>query len=77
MSALEAGNPDGEDEAQKATRLAARAARFNKSAPGRRNKDVSIDLPNSYFELSDDLIDVICSWKMRDPKKGKRLKRKG
>lgn len=41
MSALDIGNPDGEDEAQKAKRLAARAARFNKSAPGKRNKEVS------------------------------------
>lgn len=40
MSALEGGNPDEEDAAQKATRLAARAARFNKSAPGQRNKVV-------------------------------------
>ena len=39
---MEGGNPDEEDAAQKATRLAARAARFNKSAPGQRNKDVSI-----------------------------------
>jgi hypothetical protein len=37
MSALD---PDGEDPSQKASRLAARAARFNKSAPGKRNKEV-------------------------------------
>ena len=38
MSTLD---PDGEDPSQKANRLAARAARFNKSAPGKRNKEVS------------------------------------
>jgi hypothetical protein len=37
MSALD---PDGEDPSQKSARLAARAARFNKSAPGKRNKEV-------------------------------------
>jgi hypothetical protein len=39
MSTLD---PDGEDPSQKANRLAARAARFNKSAPGKRNKEVSL-----------------------------------
>lgn len=33
-------DPDGEDPSAKASRLAARAARFNKSAPGKRNKEL-------------------------------------
>jgi len=65
MSALD---PDGEDPSQKASRLAARAARFNKSAPGKRNKEVSPSLV--YGPLT-------VSWKMHGRKKDKRSKRKG
>ncbi|WRT68245.1 uncharacterized protein IL334_005221 [Kwoniella shivajii] len=40
ISALDSGNPDGEDESRKASRLAARAARFNKVLPGNRYKQL-------------------------------------
>jgi len=65
MSALD---PDGEDPSQKASRLAARAARFNKSAPGKRNKEVC-PIQSRHGLTS--------SWKMLEPKRDKRLKRKG
>ncbi|WWC71700.1 uncharacterized protein I206_105658 [Kwoniella pini CBS 10737] len=40
ISALDAGNPDGEDDSRKASKLAARAARFNKVLPGNRYKEL-------------------------------------
>nr|XP_018261336.1 uncharacterized protein I303_05773 [Kwoniella dejecticola CBS 10117]OBR83494.1 hypothetical protein I303_05773 [Kwoniella dejecticola CBS 10117] len=40
ISALDSGNPDGEDDSRKASRLAARAARFNKVLPGNRYKEL-------------------------------------
>lgn len=72
MSALDIGNPDGEDEAQKAKRLAARAARFNKSAPGKRNKEVSI----YYRYLLRQTIEQRRSLRMLEPKNGRRSKLK-
>jgi hypothetical protein len=42
IGALDSGNPDSEDESQKAARLAARAARFNKQLVGNRHKEVSL-----------------------------------
>lgn len=35
------GDPDGDDELRKKSRLAARAARFNNVLPGNRYKEVS------------------------------------
>ncbi|WWD02476.1 hypothetical protein V865_000516 [Kwoniella europaea PYCC6329] len=40
ISALDSGNPDGEDDSRKASKLAARAARFNKVLPGNRYKQL-------------------------------------
>ncbi|KAK8854914.1 hypothetical protein IAR55_003653 [Kwoniella newhampshirensis] len=39
-NALASGNPDSEDESQKASRLAARAARFSSKLPGNRYKEL-------------------------------------
>ncbi|WWD18937.1 hypothetical protein CI109_103393 [Kwoniella shandongensis] len=40
INALASGNPDSEDESQKASRLAARAARFSSKLPGNRYKEL-------------------------------------
>ncbi|RXK40216.1 hypothetical protein M231_02490 [Tremella mesenterica] len=40
LTALESGNPDSDDESRKASRLAARAARFSQKLPGNRYKEL-------------------------------------
>lgn len=41
MSSSLGGDPDGDDDLRKQSRLAARAARFNNVLPGNRYKEVS------------------------------------